>query len=164
MSRRIVIMGNAGSGKTSLARRLAAEHRLPALNQDDIAFGEQAVRRPLEESLRLQHDFIAQHEHGWIIEGCYGDLIQTALPHCTELIFLNPGVDACVDNCRKRPWEPGKFPDRAAQDAMLEGLIAWVREYPTRRDEYGASRHRAVFDSFAGMKREVTNQPDPARA
>ncbi len=154
---RIVIMGNAGSGKTTLAKLLAADHRLVILSQDDIAFGEQAVRRPLDESIRLQNEFIAHRERGWIIEGCYGDLLTAALPHCTELVFLNPGVEACVANCLRRPWEPEKYPDKASQDAMMDGLINWVRDYEARDDEYGLKRHRSLFDGFAGAKREIRN-------
>jgi hypothetical protein len=37
---------------------------------------------------------------------------------------------------------------------MLEALLAWVREYETRDDEYGLARHRAVFEGFRGPKRE----------
>ena len=97
----------------------------------------------------------------WVIEGCYGDLIEAAAQHATDLCFLNPGVEACVANCRRRPWEPSKFPTAEAQDAMLEVLIAWVKEYEVRADEYGLARHRAIFESFAGPKRELTG-PDTA--
>jgi hypothetical protein len=90
----------------------------------------------------------------WVIEGCYGDVVAAAAPHCTELRFLNPGVEACVANCRRRPWEPSKFPTQEAQDAMLAALIDWVRQYEVRDDEYGLARHRAVFDAFVGIKRE----------
>jgi hypothetical protein len=38
---------------------------------------------------------------------------------------------------------------------MLEALVAWVREYDTRADEYGLARHRAIFDAFRGPKREI---------
>lgn len=157
MSRRIVILGNAGSGKTTLALRLAAEHALPVLNQDDVAFGEHAIRLPLAESLRRQHEFIARHEGGWIIEGCYGDLIEAGLRDADELVFLNPGVEACVLNCRRRPWEPAKYRDPASQDAMLEQLIAWVRRYEQRDDEFGLARHRAIFAAFKGRKSERTS-------
>ncbi len=91
-----------------------------------------------------------------MLEGCYGELVEAALPHCTELRFLNPGVAACVENCRKRPWEPDKFTSPEEQDKMLEDLISWVREYEEREDEYGLARHRAIYDNFEGTKREYS--------
>lgn len=150
---RIVIMGNSGSGKTTFARRLAAQRSLPVLGLDAIAFENGPTRRPLEESVAALEHFITGHP-GWIVEGCYGDLIEAALLHADALHFLNPGTEACVRHCLKRPFEPDKFASVEDQQAMLAPLIDWVREYDTRADEFGLARHRAIFESFPGSKRE----------
>lgn len=110
-------------------------------------------RRPLPDSVADLKRFIATHE-SWIIEGCYADLIEAILSDCDELIFLNPGVDACLVHCRARPWEPDKFPSPREQDEHLASLIDWVKSYENREDEYGLPRHRAVYESFTGKKRE----------
>ncbi|MEM8962522.1 MAG: shikimate kinase [Acidobacteriota bacterium] len=144
-----------------MARRLVGEHDITILPLDDIAWNPDVVRKPLEESLDLLHAFIRDHPQ-WIIEGCYADLVEAALPHCDELRFLNPGVDVCIEHCRARPWEPDKYPDRAAQDARLNALIDWVRQYEIRDDEFGFTRHRAVFDGFSGPKHEYRNVTDYA--
>src|SRR5262245_55868446 len=95
---RILIYGNAGSGKTTMAREVSQELDLPRLSLDHIAWGEEAVRLPLEQSLAALKAFLDANA-GWVIEGCYGDLVEAALPYCTELRFLNPGVEVCVANC-----------------------------------------------------------------
>lgn len=156
---RIALLGNAGSGKSTLARRLADQHSAAILSLDDIAWNVDVVRKPLSESIALLEAFVHSNP-AWIVEGCYGDLIEVVLPYCEELIFLNPGVTNCVLNCRQRPWEPEKFESRAAQQAMLEDLIAWVQQYETRTDEFGMQRHRALFDAFAGTKSEHKNLAD----
>lgn len=138
-----------------MARRLMDGREIPRLSLDEIAWNEGPERKPLSESLELLAGFIRRHEE-WIIEGCYGDLIEAALRHCTELRFLNPGIEVCVEHCKRRPWEPEKFPTPEAQEEMLTRLIEWVREYDTRDDEYGLRRHRTIFDRFAGHKREFT--------
>ncbi|MFL5386928.1 MAG: hypothetical protein ACJ8GN_30915 [Longimicrobiaceae bacterium] len=89
-----------------------------------------------------------------MIEGCYGDLVEAALPYCTELRFLNPGVEGCIAHCRARPWEPEKYASPQEQDRRLAFLLDWVRQYDTRGDEYDLARHRAIFDGFSGPKRE----------
>lgn len=152
---RIVLLGNAGSGKSTMARRLvaAAGVEVARLSLDEIAWGDGVERRPLRESQELLRRFIRSHEH-WIVEGCYSELVERALPHCTELRFLNPGVEVCVRHCLERPWEPEKFPSPEAQRAMLEPLIAWVRAYESREDEYGLARHRALYEGHPGPKRE----------
>jgi hypothetical protein len=74
------------------------------------------------------------------------------LPHCTELVFLDPGVEACLAHNRARAWEPHKYGSKAEQDADLEMLQAWVRQYETRDDDYARRAHQALFDGFAGKK------------
>ncbi len=161
---RAVLLGNAGAGKTTLSRRLiGARTDIARLSLDEIAWNPGVQRKPLAESLALLEAFMAAHAH-WVIEGCYGDLIAAALPHATELHFLNPGVDVCVAHCRARPWEPEKFPDRAAQDQMLANLIEWVQTYPTRTDEFGLARHRELFNQFAGPKAEYVNDAQLGQA
>lgn len=136
-----------------MARKLIGSLAIARLSLDEIAWESDATRRPLEHSLKDLQAFIDRHAE-WIIEGCYSDLIEAALPFCTELRFLNPGVATCVSHCRARPWEPEKFASPDEQRAMLDQLITWVSEYETRTDEYGLKRHRALFDNFTGKKRE----------
>lgn len=155
---RIIIFGNSGSGKTTMARSLAQAHGLAHLDLDSLAWDSPGVRRPLEQSARAIRDFV-HAQSAWILEGCYGDLLEVALPSCTELRFLNPGVETCVANCRARPWEPEKYPSPEAQDQMLAFLLDWVRAYETRSDEYSLARHQAIFESFHGPKREFTSLP-----
>ena len=150
---RILIYGNAGSGKTTMATSVARALGIPHLDLDDITWSAVAVRKPLAASVAELELFVAARPD-WVIEGCYGDLIAAALPHCTDLRFLNPGVAACVRNCRARPWEPHKYASREEQDRMLAPLLAWVAEYETRDDEFSLARHRAIFEGFGGAKRE----------
>ncbi len=112
----------------------------------------------MEDSIAAALAFITKHDR-WIIEGCYADIIERVLVHCDELVFLNPGVEACMAHCRSRPWEPEKFGSKEEQDGNLENLLAWVASYETRDDEYGLRRHKALFEAFGGKKREIT-KPD----
>jgi adenylate kinase family enzyme len=153
---RLILLGNAGAGKSTMARRIIGSKPIPRLSLDEIAWDEGPKRKPLHLSLQMLNDFIRNNEE-WIIEGCYSDLIEAALPYCTELRFLNPGIDVCVAHCHRRPWEPEKFSSPDDQAAMLSQLVQWVREYETRDDEYGLKRHRQIFESFEGRKRECTS-------
>jgi hypothetical protein len=152
--RRIVIYGNAGSGKTTMAREVAGAFGLPYLCLDHIAWADQtAVRRPMADSVAALVEFMAANLE-WVIEGCYGDLVEVALPRCSELRFLNPGVEACIANAGKRPWEPSYCSSPEEQARLLGPLIEFIREYATRQDEYSLARHRALFEAFQGPKHE----------
>ena len=106
-----------------MARRISGHEPIPRLWLDEIAWedGLPTERKPLEVSLRMLHAFMQSNEQ-WIIEGCYSDLIRAALPYCTELRFLNPGIEVCVAHCHRRPWEPEKYPSKEAQDEKLDFL------------------------------------------
>lgn len=156
---RVILLGNAGAGKSTLSRRLVAEKPAVRLSLDEVAFQGGIERRPLADSISDVRRFVAANE-SWILEGCYADIIEPVLGDCDELIFLNPGVEACVAHCRARPWEPEKFRSSREQDDNLENLIEWVRSYESREDEYGLRRHRELFESFRGKKREFD---DPRR-
>ncbi len=150
----VIILGNAGAGKSTLAKKLIARQPAARLSLDDVAFQGGTERRPLQDSIDAVKRWISEHD-SWIIEGCYADILEPVLACADELIFLNPGVDVCMAHCRSRPWEPEKFSSRQEQDENLDNLLHWVRSHDTRADEYGLSRHRALYQSFEGKKREL---------
>lgn len=156
---RIVIFGNSGAGKSTMAARLAAESGAAHLDLDTLAWLPETPprRAPIGESAVKIDAFTAAHD-AWVIEGCYADLLALVTPRATRMVFLNPGVEACVANCRARPWEPHKYASKEAQDAGLEFLVGWVRAYATREDEFSLRAHRALYDGFTGDKIEVTSQ------
>lgn len=161
---RILVFGNSGSGKSTYARALAARHALAHLDLDSIVWepGKIAVQRPAEAIAASLDDFLARHAT-WVIEGCYGELVRAAAPHCSELVFLNPGREACLANNRRRPWEPHKYASPEAQDAMLANLQAWVGGYYERDDDWSYRRHRELFDGHPGIKTEhAPGAPPPA--
>ena len=153
---KMILLGNAGSGKSTLSRKLLARQAAARLSLDEVAFQGGPQRRRLQDSIADVKRFIADNQ-SWVIEGCYADIIEPILADCEELIFLNPGVDVCIAHCRARPWEPEKFNSKAEQDENLDNLIEWVSAYEARSDEYGLGRHRAIYESFNGKKRELNH-------
>lgn len=156
---KIILLGNAGSGKTSLARKLIGTSGIAHLSLDEIAWDPGVRRKPKAESVRLLREFVDRHPQ-WVMEGCYGDLVEAALPFAEELRFLNPGIEVCVRHCRLRPWEKEKFSSPEEQERMLETLIDWVCRYETRGDEFGLKRHRSIYDGFTGPKQEYLSEID----
>jgi len=160
---KILVFGNSGSGKSTYARGLAAREGLAHLDSDSIVWGlgepgkigpgKIAVQRPDEAVAASLRNFIDSHA-AWVIEGCYGELVRAASAHCALLVFLNPGIDACLANNLKRPWEPHKYVSLELQNSMLAQLQKWVAEYYQRTDAYSYRVHREIFDAFTGPKVE----------
>lgn len=157
---RVAILGNSGSGKSTLANWLARSANLAFLDLDSVAWepGQPAVARS---SLLAEVDistFCATNTR-WVLEGCYGNLIEAALQFQPFLIFLNPGLETCTANCLNRPWESHKYRSKQEQDANLEFLLSWVAEYYTRDGPMSLAAHRAVFDKYPGRKAELQRVP-----
>ena len=155
---RIAIIGNSGSGKTTLARRLTSMNKSRLLELDSICWepGKIAEKRT-HEAIESDLQNFVEKDSNWIIEGCYGSLLTIVKNSIDLLIFMNPGVEKCVTNNLKRPWEPEKYKSPAGQNEKLEHLIKWVKEYYERNDEMSLQQHAKFYDEFAGTKLEVKN-------
>lgn len=117
---KLVIFGNSGSGKSTLARALAARHALAHLDLDSIVWEPQRVavaRAP--DAVRADLDAFVHAHARWAVEGCYGEWVVHAATQADELVFLNPGIEACLAHNRRRAWEPHEYRSRAAQDSTL---------------------------------------------
>ncbi len=152
---RVIVIGNSGSGKSTLAGRLASENGLPHLDLDEVAWQKHhpTTRLSVEASAELIDAFTGCHQD-WVIEGCYASLIEYVAKRASKLYFLNLPVQACVENCRNRPWEPHKYRSKDEQDRNLSMLINWVQDYFARDDDFSHASHRRIFDRFEGEKVE----------
>src|ERR1035437_5225817 len=77
---RIAILGNAGTGKSTLAKWLVERSGASLLDLDSVAWepGQVAVQRSetaAEEDVRA---FCAASDD-WVVEGCYANLVRVAL-------------------------------------------------------------------------------------
>ncbi len=159
---RITIIGNSGSGKSTLARWLAERESATALDLDTIAFepGKIAVPRPPDDALADVGAFCETHDQ-WIVEGCYANLATATLRYQPTLLFVDPGVEICLENCRNRPWEAHKYKSKAEQDEKLSFLLDWVGEYYSRDGDLSLAAHEQLFDGYDGPKERLLTRPSP---
>jgi adenylate kinase family enzyme len=160
MSLRVAILGNSGSGKSTVAKWLAAHAGAAMLDLDTVAWepDQIVVARSAEAASVDVRTFCRANEH-WVVEGCYAALVEAALEFDPLLLFMNPGEAQCLAHCRARPWEPHKYASRQEQDERLAFLLKWVSEYYTRDGDMSLVRHRECFERYAGPKQEITVPP-----
>ena len=155
--RNILIFGNSGSGKSTLAKKLCSCEGLSHLDLDTLAWKpiSPPERVPIERSELEILEFV-HSKKGWVIEGCYSDLLEIAVPYSNEMIFMDLPVESCIDNARHRPWEPHKYISKEAQDGDLAMLIGWISQYYERNDTFSALAHTRLYEQYPGKKRIVT--------
>lgn len=156
-----MIFGNSGSGKSTLAKRFSKEENLRHLDLDTLAWrpGSPPRRKPLAESEREIASCLGGAV-GWVVEGCYSDLLEMVVPRATELIYMDLPVESCIANARARPWEPHKYSTQEAQDENLDMLLEWIGQYEHRSDCFSKTAHEELFRRYTGNKRRFTSNED----
>ncbi len=152
--RRWVVIGNAGSGKTTFARKIAQVSGAAVLDLDTLAWREgtnSPVRKPVEEVRELLREFCTKNP-AWVVEGCYEDLAAEVLPFHPCLVWIRTSVESCLSRCKTRHFEPHKFLDASEQKAALPALLEWVSAYPRREGPMSEAAHRALYESYDGEK------------
>ncbi|MGH7022989.1 MAG: MATE family efflux transporter [Caulobacteraceae bacterium] len=88
--RRIAILGGAGAGKSTLARRLGERLDLPVIHLDLMAFGPGWTRRSAG---ALRADLATALKSGaWIVEGTYEEASALTLPAADLVLWLDRPV------------------------------------------------------------------------
>jgi adenylate kinase family enzyme len=86
--KRVAVFGNAGGGKSTLARELAAITGLPLVVVDELQYRTGGVKVPHEEYLQAHAKLLAQDE--WIIDGFGGiKLVWERLEAADTLIHVD---------------------------------------------------------------------------
>ncbi|MEH6710371.1 MAG: shikimate kinase [Paraglaciecola polaris] len=160
----IVIFGNSGAGKSTFAQRIVKRHNIAHLDLDTLAWlpTEIPERAPIADSMHSVNAFINTQKN-WVIEGCYGDLLENILSRASQLIFMDLPIAVCISNAHTRPWEPHKYSSEEEQHANLPMLLDWITQYKSRDDTFSFHTHNALFEAHQGAKARICeNQYDLA--
>jgi hypothetical protein len=88
--RRMLICGLPGSGKTTLARKLAAANGLPVIEADPLQFDRNWRYRPVADRVRDTLAALTEHPDGWIYDGTFPVTHELVLDLCDTLVWLRP--------------------------------------------------------------------------
>ncbi|MCX5922134.1 MAG: topology modulation protein [Candidatus Dependentiae bacterium] len=98
--RKIVIIGNAGSGKTTLALQIQEKLQLPLYHLDQYQWKPHWEKRDLEEFHAIHNDLLEQE--AWIIEGLALKVLRHRVLCADVVIFLDISRSRCIYNVFKR--------------------------------------------------------------
>jgi adenylate kinase family enzyme len=93
---KILVTGNAGSGKSTLGKKLSQKLDLPLYGLDRVVWKENWIPTPREERQRLIKEIT--DKESWLIEG----VSKLALDEAEEIYFLDIPTYRCIFNIVKR--------------------------------------------------------------
>ena len=149
---RTVVVGNSGSGKTWLARRLAEKAGGLVVHLDEVFWlpgGFNEKRDPSEVSRLID---AKRAETEWIVEGVYGNLARQFLPSALTLVWLDLPWSVCRLRLELRGSESKAHMDREQSDQGLRELLHWAEAYHSRQGSSGQAAHLAMFETFSGHR------------
>ena len=97
---RIMIIGCCGSGKTTLAKRLASKLNIPLIHLDVLHWRDNWEEAPQEEFDDLLTQAIKKDK--WIVDGNYDSTIDLRLKYCDTVIYLDYPRWVCLYGVLKR--------------------------------------------------------------
>ncbi|MDG4826843.1 topology modulation protein [Asanoa sp. WMMD1127] len=163
---RIVVVGCGGSGKTVLARRLAAVLGLPLIHLDAVYYDSAWQPLPQDAFAAVQAELVRGER--WIIDGNYVSTLPIRVAAADTLIFLDLPAATCLWGIARRRWRHrgGQHRDAGVFDRVNWSFVRYVVRYraTVRPRVLAAARGREVVhltsrravDRFLLQVRRVT--------
>ena len=158
--KKIIIIGNSGSGKTWLATRIAVIFGMPHIALDDIFWepgGYNLKRKDLEIETDLKR---IQESKFWVVEGVFGHLVDQLVSFGDMLIYLNLPWEECRKNLLNRGSESSRQLDPRKAEENFNALLEWASKYGNRSGKASKRYHRLLFNGFWGEKYRVCNRDE----
>ena len=147
---RIIIIGNSGSGKTWLGKKLATLIRIPYIALDGI-FWEPGGYNIQRKDVDVEADFRKiQKSQYWVVEGVFGHLVDHLISFGDTLIYLDLPWEECKKNLLIRGSESSKQLDRKKAEDNFQELLKWASEYGIRDSKASKKYHNWLFETFSG--------------
>ena len=141
---RILIIGNAGSGKTTFAKKLAERTGLPLVHLDKLYWTgnwEHVDRDTFDQLLQQQLD-----KPSWIIDGNFNRTLPHRLEHCDTVFYFDLPTLTCLwgitkrvfsNYGRTRPDMGGNCPERFDKNkrSLYKNVLSFRKAH---RKEYAA--------------------------
>jgi adenylate kinase family enzyme len=153
-----IILGNSGSGKTWLAKRLSNIFGAPVVHLDDFFWepgGFDRKRSREEVALLIQR---SKEKESWIVEGVFGDLAEHYLDAAEFLVWLDIDWKICRSRLERRGSESKRHQEREQSQEGLRKLLQWAALYYQRQDMRSRYGHQRLFDAFASTKVCLTSE------
>lgn len=134
---RIIIIGNGGTGKSTLGEKLGNILNLKVTHLDKMTFKPGWIRVDEGEFIKKLSEIISGRD--WIVEGwSYHSTLRMRLDASTIIIYLKYSIYVCYWNaflrhlkyfCRQNPYDPPDSPILKKTNKMVKAIWKVYKEY-----------------------------------
>lgn len=125
--KKVIVIGNNGSGKSYFSKKLAEITGLPLIHLDLLYWGENWTHPPREEWVHIQKDLVAKES--WIIDGMYIRTFEIRYSAADVVFLLDIDKNLCLESVKQRELEKrADFPsfldkNQEQFDILINGLL-----------------------------------------
>ncbi|MEM9853422.1 MAG: hypothetical protein AAF841_03110 [Pseudomonadota bacterium] len=151
--KRVMILGQPGAGKSTLARDLAARTGLPVVHMDKIHWQSGWVARPLAHKIEMIR--AEQEKDRWIIEGGLSATFESRAARADLMLWIDIGLSLRVWRVLRRTWRsrgrsrpdlPEGCPEKFDAETLDFLRFIWRTRLSARR------RIETQYAAFQGQK------------
>ena len=155
---KIFIIGNAGSGKSYLARHLSHKNDYPILHLDHISFAKKHYKSFInfEERLRAVKEFMSVNDN-LIIEGVYDDIFLEISAQIDMLIYLDIPWQEAKKGLESRKYDP-IMTDILHHNSTKKEFINYCKNYYTQENDIVKDNHDNLFSNFKKDKIKLSSR------
>ena len=125
--KKVMIIGCAGAGKSTFARKLRDKTNLPLYYLDMIWHKPDKTNISREEFDEKLQEIIQREE--WIIDGNYGRTLEIRMKACDTVFLLDYPLDVCLEGAHARIGkEREDMPWQATE--IDEEFVQWIKDFP----------------------------------
>jgi adenylate kinase family enzyme len=136
MVNKIRIVGSVGSGKTTLARKLALQKGIDMYSLDDVVWSRSSegdIRNSDEQRDAKLNEIL--HQPTWIIEGSHLGWSMKTVEEADQIYFLHPSLPVRIYRISRRFIRQKRGIEQAAYIPtwrMYSRMFKWTYQYETK--------------------------------
>lgn len=131
--KKIIVLGNNGSGKSYFSKKLAEITGLPLIHLDLLFWKENWTHPSREEWAEIQSKLVASEQ--WIIDGMHISTLEIRFKEADAIYLLDIDTDTCLESVRQRESQDRtdfpKYLDK--QNGDFDAFTQGVLEFEEKR-------------------------------